>query len=1689
MHTTGKHIIHFFFFLRVAVLLCLASSFCNPVSAQLAPSYIDWVKTNQIYLQIKVSQNGVYRVPVSQLTAAFGNLQTLNPAGFQLFRRGLEQAIRVQAGTDNVLNGADFIEFTGFRNDASVEDEMYQKPIPIRNEYRSMYDDTAHYFLTYSTALNGKRVQDNGINNNSSVPFELFHWRRSLSLFQNQYARGRGLRGNVTNSSYFTAGEGWTGTAYSLGFGDVVGSYNQFLYSPVKNITNLYLGGPQPELEILQVGRQFANHKVEVFVGSGLVSLDTFRFTGLSSYLFKKKFDPLLIESGTLHIWPAPRESANLAVAYTMVRYPATFQLPSGNGPLEFELEPNPSNYSRLKFENVQVQPELYDVSNRLNPVRIGISLINGSYIAGIDNTAERRSLLIQEEPFIVNSAICKRTEFRNIIPSAYNYLIISHRFLRTPYNGIDQVQAYADFRSAPEGGQYKVLLLEMDEVYERFGYGDRNPLAIRNLGGFFVQNNVQLKGMFLLGKGITVNNRFNTFFYNKVNFIPTFGTPPSDNAFAVGLGEPGGTVAFPVGRLAAYEPKNVYDYLKKVKETEAFQYDDLWKKNIFHISGGLNKMEQAAFTSIVNAELQPKAEGLYMGAKVGSFNKKSNQSVEYVDIRSVINSGVSLLTLFGHSSRSSPDVEIGNASDPIQGYANAGRYPVVIVNGCFTGNIYEFSGSLSEDWILTPDKGAIAFWAATDEGLSAVLRRHILDFYTLAFQDSLLFGETIGQIQKATMRRFLQTLSNEPQLDSSFVHQFCIHGDPLIRIFGAAKPDYKASNSEFYFATSNPTAVSSKIRLAVVTSNFGRVTTDSLKIRVNRRLADGTTLDYIFQVKPVWYLDTLMLEIPQDQALAYAGLNRFEVSLDFLNEQQEMNELNNSAFFEYFIPASGILPLFPKEYSIVPGRNVKLTVQATDFLAPGRRYIYQIDTSAKFNSPLFAQSPEIFAGNVCTWNYLLPIDRDSTVFFWRVRFAEQRDPSDTTWFHMSFEYIKNSESGWAQSNFYQFRKSYDLGLAKNFVLRRWEFPVESIDITASISGGSKQGPQQYSVNLNGISLLAGAIGTSNCYNPGYPRICAIAIDKCSLKPKFWNYFGDPIGYYYTGCGRLPYAVNMFDMAGSYSPYRDYFKNYITNFLEDGDYVLLFPVDSVLMDTVRKYAIPVLSQIGVDVSQFNGLQNGNPFIIFGQKSASAQPGQALFIKPQNNSTPANRQILQLLRNVTSSCGSGTVFSTKIGPASAWKKIHRKFAPPEIPGTEESYLQVRGIDLDGKDTLLFSRVDAFPLDISSVDAKRFPFLQLNAVVLDTTSFTPATILRWMVTYDPVPEGILNTSLIPVSEYSVPEKEEGDSLGFRFAFTNISNRQFRDSLNLRFSMNGQQVQETLLARLEPDSTVYFSFPKFSTFGKEGGNNLLAFVNQRIQPEEYYENNAINIPFRVKADRMQPVLDVTFDQVKIMNGDYVKAEPEIEIRLKDENRFLLKSDTRGMQLILTRPCAGCQPESIPLDSANSRVKVFPAGSDNLFRIVYRPEKLVDGQYRLAVQGADVKGNAAGSMLYQVDFNVLEKNTITNFFPYPNPFSTSCQWVFTLTGEEPEDFKIQIMTVTGRVVREIFKTELGPIRVGNNITSYRWDGTDAFGDRLANGVYLYRVIMKEGQGYEQRETSGDFTFRKGFGKLYIIR
>ena len=171
---------------------------------------------------------------------------------------------------------------------------------------------------------------------------------------------------------------------------------------------------------------------------------------------------------------------------------------------------------------------------------------------------------------------------------------------------------------------------------------------------------------------------------------------------------------------------------------------------------------------------------------------------------------------------------------------------------------------------------------------------------------------------------------------------------------------------------------------------------------------------------------------------------------------------------------------------------------------------------------------------------------------------------------------------------------------------------------------------------------------------------------------------------------------------------------------------------------------------------------------------------------------------------------------------------------------------------------------------------------------------------------------------------------------------------------------------------------------------------------------------------------------------------------------------------------------------------MQFIPAnGPENKARILYRPNLPTDGKYLLTVTAKDLSNNASGDNNYSITFEVINRTTITEVLNYPNPFTTSTRFVFTLTGSQiPTYMKIQILTITGKVVREIGLHELGPLRIGRNMTDYAWDGKDEFGDKLARGVYLYRVIAQmNGEDIEYRQTTASGYFHKGFGKMYLLQ
>jgi len=130
------------------------------------------------------------------------------------------------------------------------------------------------------------------------------------------------------------------------------------------------------------------------------------------------------------------------------------------------------------------------------------------------------------------------------------------------------------------------------------------------------------------------------------------------------------------------------------------------------------------------------------------------------------------------------------------------------------------------------------------------------------------------------------------------------------------------------------------------------------------------------------------------------------------------------------------------------------------------------------------------------------------------------------------------------------------------------------------------------------------------------------------------------------------------------------------------------------------------------------------------------------------------------------------------------------------------------------------------------------------------------------------------------------------------------------------------------------------------------------------------------------------------------------------------------------------------------------------NQGRISYRFFDLPPGTYHLKVEAWNIAGQKGTA---ETTFLVAEKSQlrIGRLLNYPNPFSTSTRFFFehTQPGEALEA-QLSIYTVTGRRVKTLSQilTQTSNIFSGE----LTWDGLDEYGDRLARGVYLYRLELR---------------------------
>ncbi|GAB4021706.1 hypothetical protein GCM10028808_67400 [Spirosoma migulaei] len=884
-------------------LLIYNPSFAQTSSTDPDPTY--WINYAQAYYKIPIAENGLYRITTTELKKAGLPVNQIDPTTIQVVHRGVEQAIYVEGEADKQFDPSDFLEFYGRGNDGTQDSLLYRgdEPRPHQAQphtYYSLFSDTTAYFLTWRLdGKPGKRMVAYTDTVYAGMKAEPYHWGEVRQLLTDTYPPGTiyPLGAGFDNGAILTNydhGEGWTGP--------VVKATDQFSQTSTltnyRSITSLTGETVNPKVSFLLVGRNAGKHQVRCMAGASAATLQEIRTVDFTNYesiqvdadLKSADIDP----SGTVTLSIQPQEDGEeVSLSYLKIQYPQPTDL-AGATQQVFRLRATNEGRSFLDASNASANTHLVDISDPNNVERVNGNLIGGHWRGVVHKTQTSRILLATTQPRMVPSIV--PVSFHRIDPKQPDFIIITHPLLRQPVGGYaDPVQAYAAYRASETGGDFDTLTVNIDQLFNQFSYGERHPLAIRRFAQYMLQGGgANPKFLFLIGQSRDPQRVRKVPNAAWLDLIPNAGWPGSDIGLVEGLnGESSNVPALPIGRLNASNSQNVLDYLNKVKEHENTGEPALWRKNVLHLSGGRSRYELLAFRSYVD-DFKSVIEAPYAGGRVATLSKKTDNLVESLPVSNLINQGVGLITLVGHSSLDVADIDIGFVSNDILGYRNKGRYPFLLVNGCAAGNTFFGRPTFGSDWVLAPNRGAVLFLAHTYNGFAGPLKNYSDQVYAL-FADSQYVAQPIGLIQQEAIRRYLRT--NTSIFDLTTAQQMTLQGDPAVRVFPFPTPDFAFAPGSLQLRNSQGdslTAQSDSARISGVVVNYGRVTNSPLSLRIRQYEVNGKLLgDYqVTQRSPV-YADTLSWLIPVVKSAATSTY--VELVLDPDDQLKEGNEQNNT--------------------------------------------------------------------------------------------------------------------------------------------------------------------------------------------------------------------------------------------------------------------------------------------------------------------------------------------------------------------------------------------------------------------------------------------------------------------------------------------------------------------------------------------------------------------------------------------------------------------------------------------------------------------------------------------------------------------------------------------------------------------------------------------------------------------------
>lgn len=250
------------------------------------------------------------------------------------------------------------------------------------------------------------------------------------------------------------------------------------------------------------------------------------------------------------------------------------------------------------------------------------------------------------------------------------------------------------------------------------------------------------------------------------------------------------------------------------------------------------------------------------------------------------------------------------------------------------------------------------------------------------------------------------------------------------------------------------------------------------------------------------------------------------------------------------------------------------------------------------------------------------------------------------------------------------------------------------------------------------------------------------------------------------------------------------------------------------------------------------------------------------------------------------------------------------------------------------------------------------------------------------------------------------------------------------------------------------VNFRVPRYARTGKL--SYLTAYAEDGVTDAAVSEDSVFTLvqPSLADSSLLRPVDGSPRVQLGLKSGlKVVKPGESLQAIVNDGDGInILSTTNEGRHALLI-------DDGFPID-VTEFFKFDHGGTDTAGVLIYPLPELPMGNHRAIYKVGDSFGQTT---LDTLQFAVADsmRYVAEAVLNYPNPFSTTTHFLITLSSRA--SIRLDIFTVSGKRIRRLETTRDGGA-VGVNSYAEEWifwDGRDASGDEIANGVYLYVVTV----------------------------